>query len=247
MSQQPAHSVLFDQQGFYQYGDAAPGNDNMEFYQTTYADPSSYSAGNPSYYPSDTGNYQANRIPTGGFWSAFGTGGFPDEPPLLEELGFNFTQIKDKTVVALNPFKTVDRNIMADPDLAGPLLFCFAFGIFLLLAGKVQFGYVYGLAVVGCIGIYLILNLMSESGIDGYRTASVLGYCLLPMVLLSCFRLILPLSGLLGLLLSVFTICWCTFSSSLMFVTVLSMNQQRWLVAYPVGLLYAAFALITVF
>lgn len=30
--------------------------------------------------------------------------------------------------------------------------------------------------------MYLLLNMMSESGIDAYRVTSVLGYCLLPMV-----------------------------------------------------------------
>lgn len=30
--------------------------------------------------------------------------------------------------------------------------------------------------------MYTLLNLMSVRGIDAYRTASVLGYCLLPMV-----------------------------------------------------------------
>ena len=39
----------------------------------------------------------------------------------------------------------------------------------------------------------MILNLMSESGVDGYRTASVLGYCLLPLVLLSCVGVAVPL------------------------------------------------------
>ena len=33
--------------------------------------------------------------------------------------------------------------------------------------------------------IYSLLNLMSPSGIDAYRTASVLGYCLLPLVIIS--------------------------------------------------------------
>ncbi len=32
------------------------------------------------------------------FWSAFGTGGFPDEPPLMEELGINLGHIIDKTL-----------------------------------------------------------------------------------------------------------------------------------------------------
>jgi hypothetical protein len=37
-------------------------------------------------------------------------------------------------------------------------------------------------AFLGCVSIYILLNLMSEKGIDAYRVASVLGYCLLPMV-----------------------------------------------------------------
>ena len=48
-------------------------------------------------------------------------------------------------------------------------------------------------------------------------------------------------------MLSVASILWCTYSASTMFVTVLSMKDQRLLVAYPVGLFYACFALMTVF
>lgn len=49
-------------------------------------------------------------------------------------------------------------------------------------AGKPQFSYIYGVALLGTTAIYLLLNLMAETPIDAYRTASVLGYCLLPMV-----------------------------------------------------------------
>ncbi|TPX73976.1 hypothetical protein CcCBS67573_g04758 [Chytriomyces confervae] len=45
---------------------------------------------------------------------------------------------------------------------------------------------------------------------------------------------------------SIVSVCWCTYSASLMFLTVLSMSEQRFLVAYPVGLLYSAFALLVV-
>ena len=70
---------------------------------------------------------------------------------------------------------------MDDTDLAGPLLFCFVFGVLLLFSGKSQFGYVYGVGLMGVISIYLLLNLMSEGGIDASRVTSVLGYCLLPL------------------------------------------------------------------
>lgn len=103
----------------------------------------------------------------------------------------------------LNPLGRVDEHIMDDADLAGPLIFCFCFATCLLFvsifslkmskcvmnllslfaqSGKPQFGYIYGVALLGSASIYTLLNLMSEKGIDAYRVASVLGYCLLPMV-----------------------------------------------------------------
>jgi hypothetical protein len=151
---------------------------------------------------------------TGSFWSAFGTGGFDNEPPLLEELGVNFAHIMGKSLAVLNPLRPVDRNIMDDTDLAGPLLFWLLLGVFLMFSGKVHFGYIYGVAVLGVSAICAILNLMSETEIDVYRTASVLGYCLLPMVILSGTSIIFSLSGLFGLLLTALSVAWCTFVSS---------------------------------
>ena len=122
--------------------------------------------------------------------SAFSSSSLDNEPPLLVELGINFEHITSKGLTVLNPFKQVDRHIMDDTDLAGPLIFCFLFGGFLLLSGKAHFEYIYGVAVVGVFSIYGILNVMSETGIDGYRAASVLGYSLLPMVILSSINVL---------------------------------------------------------
>lgn len=147
----------------------------------------------------------------------------------------------------MNPIRAVPDTIMDDADMAGPLLFVFLFGIFLMLSGKVHFGYIYGVGLLGVVSIFVILNMMSETGIDWSRTASVLGYCLLPMVMLSGFSVVLPLGGFVGLLLTAVSILWCTYSSSGMFTSVLHMSEQRFLVAYPVGLFYACFALMTVY
>ena len=97
-------------------------------------------------------------------------------------------------MTVLNPTRTIDPNMMADSDLAGPLFFYFTFGLFLLTSGKPHFGYIYGVAALGCASIYAILNLMAyERSIDGWRAVSVLGYCLLPMVLLSLTSNVLDL------------------------------------------------------
>lgn len=88
---------------------------------------------------------------------------------------------------------------------------------------------------------------MSETGIDAYRTTSVLGYCLLPMVGLGSIGIGVGIDHPLGYLLSIISIIWCTYSASAIFVVVLRMDHQRLLVAYPVGLLYGCFALLSIF
>ncbi|KAI0300989.1 hypothetical protein B0F90DRAFT_1817287 [Multifurca ochricompacta] len=193
--------------------------------------------------PGYTGSIQ----PAGRWWTAFGTGGFEGEPPLLEELGINLSHIGAKSMTVLNPFRRVDERIMDDADLAGPLIFCFCFATFLLFSGKPQFGYIYGLALLGSVSLYCLLNLMSEQGIDAYRVLSVLGYCLLPMVGVGALSVIITLDGMLGYMLSSLSIVWCTYAASGIFVAVLRMSDQRLLVAYPVGLLYGCFALLSVF
>lgn len=59
--------------------------------------------------------------------------------------------------------------------------------------------------------------------------------------------ILLPHSGTLGYMLSIISIIWCTYAASGIFVAVLQMSDQRLLVAYPVGLLYGCFALLSVF
>ena len=60
-------------------------------------------------------------------------------------------------------------------------------------SGKPQFGYIYGVGVLGSLSIYTLLNLMSEKGIAAYRIVSVLGYCLLPMVAVGALSVIVTL------------------------------------------------------
>ncbi|KAF8630653.1 hypothetical protein AX15_002803 [Amanita polypyramis BW_CC] len=191
--------------------------------------------------------YNGSIQPSGGWWTAFGTGGLEGEPPLLEELGINFSHIRDKSLTVLNPLQQVDERIMDDADLAGPIIFVFCFGTCLLLSGKSNFGYIYGVGLFGAASIYMLLNLMSEKGIDAYRVASVLGYCLLPMVGMSAVSVMIALDGMFGYLLSTIAILWCTYAASGIFVAVLRMSEQRLLVAYPVGLLYGCFALLSMF
>lgn len=56
-----------------------------------------------------------------------------------------------------------------------------------------HFGYIYGIGVVGCLAMYCLLNLMSMTGVSVGVIISVLGYCLLPMVLLSASSIVFSL------------------------------------------------------
>ncbi|XP_060563208.1 protein YIPF5-like isoform X2 [Ruditapes philippinarum] len=193
---------------------------------------------NPSILTPDSA--QAFSAPPGG-------DNYEDEPPLMEELGINFDHIVQKTMAVLNPLKQTQHELMQDTDLAGPLVFCLAFGGSLMLSGKLHFGYIYGIGVVGCLAMYCLLNLMSMTGVSSGCIISVLGYCLLPMVFLSFSSALLSLQGLVGVVLTAVTVLWCSISASKLFVSALEMDHQQLLVAYPCCLVYGVFALLTVF
>ena len=139
------------------------------------------------------------------------------------------------------------QHLLKDMDLAGPLMFSVALGFTLLLKGKVHFNYIYGVVVVGCLSIYTLLNLMCpvKKHIELQHCISILGYGLLPMVFLGLLTTILPFPYL-SLFVSWLAVFWSSYSASTMFVAALGMSHQRMLVGYPVGLVFATFALITV-
>ncbi|CDH49601.1 yip1-domain-containing protein [Lichtheimia corymbifera JMRC:FSU:9682] len=258
MTSRPIQAVIFNNPGpdtvetssyhdhYYDTSTNKGGIDGLEFYTSPYNEP--YRRSPSSYIPPPTPSPPPSSTNIESFWSAFGTGGFADEPPLLEELGINFDHIIAKSLAVLNPIqRKLPPGLVNDGDMAGPLLYLFMFGVSLMLSGKMHFGYIYGVGVLGVLTIMLLFNLMSDKGIDGSQTASVLGYCLLPMVLLSAYTIILPLTGSLGFFLTMLAIVWSTRASSDMFTTMLYMQDQRFLVMYPIALFYASFALMAVY
>ena len=187
----------------------------------------------------------------GGILAAFSTSGYPGERPLFEELGVNFGHIKAKTLAVLSMKSTsLGEDVIQDSDMAGPILFCLLFGTLLLLSGKTHFGYIYGVALFGTVSLHWLFNLMSstvDGKLDFLRTASVIGYCLLPLVLLSAIAVVFQLDNLIGYLVSIFCVSWCTWAASGFFVRVLNLTNARPLVAYPLGMFYSVFALMTIF
>lgn len=234
----------------------APPPTGQQQQQTSYDAPQQQNAGyynDWSQQPSGSFFTPTNEEPFGvGPGSAGSVGStnpndFESEPPLLEELGINFDHIYRKTKCVLNPFAKPHESIIHDEDLAGPLVFCIAYGFSLLLMGKIQFGYIYGITALGCLCMYTLLNLMSEKGVNAACIGSILGYCLLPMVILSFLSTLFSLDAAPRLILSLFFILWCSIASSKLFVYSLTMSNQQLLVLYPCFLLYGILALLNVF
>lgn len=172
---------------------------------------------------------------------------FENEPPLLEELGIDVGSIWLR-MKGIAFFKPLDEETLRDADLSGPFMIILALGFCLLLGGKLVLGLLYGWGSMSCIFICLLINVMSQrGGIDLYRTMSILGYGLIPIVLLAFIGIFLSLKSSFGSVISMLCIGWATATSSRFFATAIAMHQQRWLVAYPVGLVYTLVTLITVF
>jgi hypothetical protein len=79
------------------------------------------------------------------------------------------------------------------------------------------------------------------------RSASVLGYCFLPLVFTALMGVAVPMDTLIGYVLTAGAVGWCTFSSSGMFISVGRMSGMRGLVAYPLALFYSGFGIMGIF
>lgn len=86
-----------------------------------------------------------------------------------------------------------------------------------------------------------------SSAISLDRTTHVLGYSLTPITLIAGIGILFELSSFFGQFMSFLAIIWCTVSATRYFENIFSMCLQRYLIAYPVFLLYLCFALIIAF
>lgn len=191
----------------------------------------------------------AFSAPSYGSSSIGGGLGFEDEPPLLEELGINTKQIWTKTTSILNPFR-VNPNLHEDADLSGPFLFLIAFGLFQLLAGKLHFGIILGWITVSSLFLYVVFNMLAgRNGVlDLYRCLSLIGYSMLPMVMLSALSLFVPQGGVAIFTMAAVFVVWATrVCARLLFELASCGEEHRGLVAYACFLIFVLFSLLVIF
>eukprot|EP00979_Chaetoceros_neogracilis_P018247 scaffold10559_cov267-Chaetoceros_neogracile.AAC.5 len=187
-------------------------SESMEMPSGSMSGPMSFSNPNMNNFSMPSG---ADSSPTHGQYD------FENEPPLLEELGINLSHIQTKSLAVMLPVRyaksAIDKSIMEDNDLAGPLAFGLLLAVELLLSGKIHFGYIYGFGLFGCIAMTLMLNLMSPTGsMSIWTVVSILGYCLLPVNMLAAVNVFYRIKYMnsVGVILAALTIGWCTISST---------------------------------
>ena len=173
---------------------------------------------------------------------------YMNEPPLLEELGVDFQEIWGRTKSVLNPRRSIEDMNLGEADLAGPVMFALALASVLILHGKLAFGAIYGAFLMGCFAVYIVMSLLSQKKEIGFfSVVSIMGYGLLPIIGLATIAVIFSMRGYLGLVCGTGAMAWSTFTCSRFFEKAMDMYQHRLIIAYPVGLFYAAFILLTVF
>jgi hypothetical protein len=187
----------------------------------------------------------------GGNGAAARFGDPADDLPLLEELGIFPAHIFAKSQAVLHPMRHMNDDVVEDSDLAGPLCFCVILAFLLTLQGKMHFGAIYGLSVLGALFAQGLLTLMSDTTVRLQLVISSLGYCLLPNLILAVVSTLhlWVVGTAVGIMLplSLLTVAWSAWCCTKMFTQAFVLDQQRFLVLYPVTLFYAVFAAITIF
>jgi len=185
-----------------------------------------------------------------------------EEIGLLEDIGIDLNAIKSKVMYVLTFCRHDSKinSVFEDAEMSGPLCIFLAFGSLLMLAGKLtHFTYIYGFSIIGTLGVYLIMNFLSQQkDIQLYNTLSILGYCMIPLTFLASLNIFIDLRNLVGFIVSFFFVFWAAYVATIFFEKVFSfifnmtlkalfLNEQKWLLSYPIFLFYTTFVLITIF
>jgi hypothetical protein len=181
------------------------------------------------------------------YYASIWHGGFPDDPSLFEELGIHDTNIVTNLKVILLPMsqaKTVDDNF-----LIGLLFFC-GFASALLLLGKVRFGMVYMIGLLGCGLLYYLFKFMSRSEQTQVNLAhlfTALSYCTIPLTPFVLIVGLFRLTAVATTVVSVPFLLWSAFSATRYVMTQLVCEEIRLLVFIPLFLFYAFLLLLPIY
>ncbi|KAM0674984.1 hypothetical protein GVAV_001323 [Gurleya vavrai] len=161
------------------------------------------------------------------------TGSTYTDPPLLQELGIDFSLIRNEAFLIFKP------RVIEQCDITGPLLITFLYAIALLLNGKIHFGYVYFLTLVFNLLICFLLNVIktSQKKIDLIMCFSILGYSFTPIVGFSFIYAMCGIIKYFGYLCAL----WSSYIGAIVFCKSLELEDNFYIVGYPILLFNLCF------
>lgn len=167
------------------------------------------------------------------------TGSLPNDSPLLEELGIDFSTIKTEIQLIFNPKKTFEHS-----DITGPLISTILYSVFLFAQGKFHFGYVYFITLSSNFLLYFLVNVLKPNGknADFLFCFSVFGYSFVPIVFYSLFAIFFKYK-----VVGIFCVIWSVFIASNVFCKTLEMENMRCIIGYPIMLIYVCYLLMIIF
>eukprot|EP00743_Colponemidia_sp_Colp-15_P006573 GILK01007082.1.p1 GENE.GILK01007082.1~~GILK01007082.1.p1 ORF type:complete len:267 (-),score=19.47 GILK01007082.1:182-931(-) len=156
--------------------------------------------------------------------------------PILEELEIDPAAILKKIHCVLVPTHT-DRNVLVDQsDFWGPFFVVIGYATLLVWGQLSVISWIMTIWLVGSFIVFFLTRVLG--GEVSYGTAlSVLGYSILPLVLVTLVLTVLRASGSFAGLLKLCGTLWAAYSAGSLLVSP-QLHNKRVLVMYPILLLY---------
>jgi hypothetical protein len=142
----------------------------------------------------------------------------------------------------MSQVQTVDDNFVVGT------LFFFCFAGALLLVGKVRFGMVYMIGIIGFALLYYVFKYMTLSGgLTAAHLFTALSYCTIPLVPHVIIIAILRFSALTLTIFATPFVAWSAFSAMRYVMTQVKPDDLKILVFVPLFLFYSFLLLLPVY
>eukprot|EP00049_Salpingoeca_infusionum_P001778 m.50936 g.50936 ORF g.50936 m.50936 type:complete len:280 (-) comp11197_c1_seq1:29-868(-) len=165
-----------------------------------------------------------------------------NQTPLLEELDIDVSDIvyKLRCVLLPLPFLGYDRSRLKDnPDFWGPLAVVVLYAVISLYGQFRVVSWIITFWFVGSLLVFLLGRVLGGDSNFG-QTLGVIGYSLLPLIIVGALLPIAQNIFIITDLLKVVGVLWSTYSAASLLV-VEGLEEKKLLLLYPILLLYVYF------
>eukprot|EP01088_Endostelium_zonatum_P000537 TRINITY_DN10787_c0_g1_i1.p1 TRINITY_DN10787_c0_g1~~TRINITY_DN10787_c0_g1_i1.p1 ORF type:complete len:265 (+),score=24.37 TRINITY_DN10787_c0_g1_i1:42-836(+) len=174
-------------------------------------------------------------------------GSIEEQTPLLEELDIDPKEILHKIRCIILPYKMNRSILLQSPDFWGPLAVVILYSISILWNNWAVLSWILTIWVVGSFVIFFLTRALGKEVTYGI-TLGVLGYCLLPELIVTLLLAVIGNDNWVAGLLKTIGVFWSSFSAgSLLSLDAFGQSdptkyyQKQAMITYPILLLYVFF------